>query len=558
MSAVQDMLAPLPEISPEKLTILKAKHSTLNRDVFSEPSSPINEHRGMDFSNHHNNMSSVITRRWSSRAASGARRRSSFLLSHRSEMSEKPHVRLRARVVGSHISERESLFKEKEELLSRVDEMTEMIERVQSEHPQHNHERLRKLQGIYLKLKAVEDDRHHAKDEAHKHHGELCNLLREYTDLKNRYDDSHSKFERSRQEVFSLTDRIKIFELERDKHLHDKNRLQQDFKRAKHRAEESSRELYELTERHERTQRDITKLRESVRIAEEEHDEHHLTIENLRREVKAKVTGWEESDERLADVMLKYEHLKRKVISVKEKLREVETREIDASEFFDRSREDHHLIIIERDQVKEDLHDHRTRDAERHRQINVLEESLRRAEETIASIKAEIHKLTERNKVLIREGDDGRTKHGHLHNEIIELKEKPLIFQADIRTLTDETVETITESHDDSAELEFEIQSLRTLLREAREQKERTISARHTADHERDEYISKYEDKCRELERFEESASAHYHAHSESKGGSRSFTRTVSSGTTLHHNKHSHGDDGHGHSHSHGGGMFSP
>jgi hypothetical protein len=87
MAAVQDVLSPLPDITPEKLTILKLKHSTLNRDVFSEPSSPIGELKGMNFSNQSNNMSSVITRRSSSRAANGARRRSSFLNSHRSEMS---------------------------------------------------------------------------------------------------------------------------------------------------------------------------------------------------------------------------------------------------------------------------------------------------------------------------------------------------------------------------------------------------------------------------------------------------------------------------------------
>lgn len=87
MSIVQDLLSPLPDISPEKLTVLKLKHSTLNRDVFSEPSSPIGELRGMDFSNHSNNVSSIVTRRSSNRASSAARRRSSFLHSHRSEMS---------------------------------------------------------------------------------------------------------------------------------------------------------------------------------------------------------------------------------------------------------------------------------------------------------------------------------------------------------------------------------------------------------------------------------------------------------------------------------------
>lgn len=87
MSLVQDMLSPLPDISPEKLTILKLKHSTLNRDVFSEPSSPIHEHEGMNFSKSSGNMSSSVMTRRTSRATSGARRRSSFLHSHRSEMS---------------------------------------------------------------------------------------------------------------------------------------------------------------------------------------------------------------------------------------------------------------------------------------------------------------------------------------------------------------------------------------------------------------------------------------------------------------------------------------
>lgn len=525
------------------------------------------------------------------------------------------------------VSERESLFREKEELLCRVDELTETLERVQSDHHRHGHdhgerkklleklqlelsvaittiqehktkiadrdrelERTRaelrelralsessriecekmksELESMNVKFGAMKDERDDAKDESNKHRGELRNLHREHTDLKSRYSDLQNKLEISRKEVSSLTDRIKIFELERDEHLHEKDRLQEDLKRAKHRAEESSRELYELTERHERIQRDVTKLRESVRIAEEERDEYSIIIENLRRDVKAKSTGWEESDQRCADVTLKYEHLKREVISVKEKLREVETREMDIKEALERSREDHRLIIIERDQLKEDLHDQRNKDADRHRQITVLEESLRRAEYTISDLRTEIHKVTEQNKALIREGEEGHTKQVHLQSELTELKEKLLIFQAEIRALTDardrhrkevdewrhkyeETVETITESHDDSAELEFEIESLRTLLREAREQKERAISARQAADRERDEFVAKYEEKCREMERFEESASAHYH--SQSKGEGRlSYTRTVSSGTTLHHDKQGHSIDGQGI------GMFSP
>jgi chromosome segregation ATPase len=533
------------------------------------------------------------------------------------------------------VSERESLAREREELLLRVDEVTEILERTQSEHHHHGHElgerkrqveklllelsaaltavseqkkkladrdhdldRVRgeltelrstvlrsssehdrtraDLEALALRLKSAEDDRDHARQDSERHHNELRTLLHEHTDLKSKSTETSTKLETSRKEVLSLTDRIKIWGLERDEHLHEKDRLQEELKRAKIRANEASRDLIELTERHDRVQRDHTRIKETVRAVETERDDFALSIENLRREVKAKAVGWEEAEARLAEVNLMYEHIKREVVSVKEKLRDVELERTELRDSIDRTREEHRLVIIERDQLKEDLADERRRVGDGHRRVSVLEDSLRRTDLTLAEVRSETHTLTERNKVLIRESEDSRTKQSNFTREIGELKDKLVIFQAEIRTLTEardrahrdlddwkqkyeEVTETITEFHDDSGELEFEIESLRTLLREAREQKERAISARHAADRERDEYIAKYEEKCREMERFEESASSHYHAHGRGEGKS-SFTRTVSAaGTTVHHNgksssSHTHG---HGHGSGDGGGMFS-
>jgi chromosome segregation ATPase len=531
------------------------------------------------------------------------------------------------------ISEREALAREREELMIQVEETSETLERAQSDHHHHgyelderkkqveklllelsaafttvsehkkrvadrdrelestraqihelqatvsrsgtDHDRIRaELESLALRLKVAEDDRDHARHDSDRHHGELRALLREHTDLKSKHTESTTKLESTRKEVLSLTDRSKMWELERDEHLHEKDRLHEDIKRSKIRADEASRDLIELTERHDRVHRDHTKLKETVREIETERDDFALTIENLRREVKAKSAGWEEADARHAEVNLKYEHIKREVIATKEKLRDVELERTELRDSVDRSREEHRLVIIERDQLKEDIQDERRKVAEGHRRVSVLEESLRRAELTVTEVRFEVTTLTERNKVISREGEDGRTKHGHLAREIGDLKDKLVIFQAEIRTLTEardrayrdlnawkhkyeEVTETITEFHDSSGELEFEIESLRTLLREAREQKERAISARHTADRERDEYVAKYEEKCREMERFEESASSHYHASSKGDGKS-SFTRTVSTaGTTVHHGgKHGH-SHGHGHNSVESGGIFS-
>jgi chromosome segregation ATPase len=603
--------------------------------------------------------SSSLTRRSTRQVSLGGRRSSSFLQSHRNKMS----TELTSQAEGKFfalmdlmstasreasslkeswsriIAEREALAREREELLIRVDEVTETLERTESEQSHHGHElgerkrqveklllelsaafttvseqkkrvadrdrdlertraelvelqstvsrsgsdhdRIKlELEALVVKLKAAEDDRDHARHDSDRHHSELRTLLREHTDLKSKYTDSSSKLETSRKEVLTLHDRIKMWELERDEHLHEKDRLQEELKRSKLRAEESARDLVELTERHDRVQREHSKIKETVRLVETERDDYALSIENLKRDVKAKALGWEEAEARHAEVNLKYEHIKREVMSVKEKLRDVELERTELRDAIDRSREEHRLIVIERDQLKEDITDERLKTADGHRRISALEEALRRAELHLTEVRSEIHTLTERNKVLVRDGDDGRNKHGHLAREIGELKDKLVIFQAEIRTLTDardrahhelndwkhkyeEVTETITESYNDSGELEFEIESLRTLLREAREQKERAIAARHTADRERDEYVAKYEEKCREMERFEESASSHYHAHGRSEGKSGGFTRTVSTaGTTVHHGgKHSSSGGGHSHSHGHGhgesGGMFS-
>lgn len=67
------------------------------------------------------------------------------------------------------------------------------------------------------------------------------------------------------------------------------------------------------------------------------------------------------------------------------------------------------------------------------------------------------------------------------------------------------------------------------MLREAREQKERAIAARAAADRERDEFVAKYEDKCREMEKWEESRSSWLHSHGHARGEGRS----VSSKTTV-------------------------
>ncbi|KAL6706254.1 hypothetical protein ACN47E_005989 [Coniothyrium glycines] len=639
-----DITAVNSDITPEKLTILKLK-SGFARDVLSEPSSPSGY---QSFNTGRASRRSSFAARSSRQVSGSSRRASTFLQSHRSKMSSeltsqaegKFFALLDLMATASReasslkeawvriIADRDALMRERDDLVVNIEEITETLERKESEYDHHGHEhgerqkqvqtlllelstaltsvtaykkriadkdreietfrteldqlrtsstnsstehdRIRtELDSAYNRLRAVEEERESFRNESEKYHGELRTLQREHTDLKSRHEEDYIKIESTRKELITLTDRTKLFELERDEYLHEKDRISEDLKRHKLRSEESYREFTDLTERHDRLQRDHHKVKEVIRAIETERDDHSLTIESLRREIKAKLTIIEESDSRFNDINLKHEHTKREIVSVKEKLRDIELERSELRDRIERSREEHRVIVIERDQLREDAHDDQRKIEDSHRRIHVLEESLRRAEFNVSEVKSQINILEERNKVFLKEGEGHRNKHGIHEREISELQEKIVVFQAQIRDLTgardrahsdleawkhkyEEVTETITSFDDSSAEFEFEIQSLRTLLREAREQKERAISARHHADRERDEATAKYEEKCRELERFEESASSMYHSqHKSSGGGGRSTTtRTVSSGTTIHNSGHGHSS---GHSHEHHG-----
>lgn len=648
-----DMFPVENDMTPEKLTVMKLKASGLGRDIMSEPSSPTGN-RSFSFASQANgHMATLTTRRSNRQLNSSSRRTSSFLQSHRSKMSSELTTQADGKVFALMdlisnasreaaslkeswariLTERDTLLRERDELMVTVEEVTEEIQRKEAEHSQHGHEhgerkrqveklileltavvaqvsehkkkladrdraleltrhelhelqasvaltvgeheRTRsELEATYARLKVCESERDVARHDSEKHHNEIRALVREHTELKSKHSEIISKFDLTRKEFITINERIKLFELERDEHLHDKDRLNEELKRAKFRIEEATREFTELTENHDRVQRELHKFKETLRSVEAERDDFSFTIENLRRDVKVKVAGWEEADARANEYLLKHEHVKREVVSVKEKLREIELERTELSSVIDRFREEHRLIVIEREQLKQDVHDEHRKVEDGRRRINILEESLRRSEIATAEIKSEILTLTERNRVLYREGEDSRIKQGHLTTEIASLQEQLTLFQTEITNLKydrdrahsdlnawkhkyEEITETVTSYEDSSAEFEFEITSLRTLLSEAREQKERAIQARHAADRERDEYIAKYEEKCREMERFEENASSMYHAHSNANGSrigkTTTHTRVVSGGTTIHNHDAS---SGHAHDHGEGNSLF--
>jgi len=503
----------------------------------------------------------------------------------------------------SHLmAEREGFAREREELMVQIDEISETLERTESQHQHHGRElseRKKEVEKLLLELTAaltavtaekrkvterdlevervrgemqdikltytrthadhdkfkldfealegrlrlIEGERDHARSDADKYRAEVRSLTRDHTDLKTRTVDITARHDGLRKENSSLLDRIRILEREREDFLVEKDRFQEELRKSQHKAEETSRELVSFTERYDRLQRESHKNKETIHLIEAERDDHSITIDRLRHEIKTKAANLEDSENQYADILLKFEKAKREVTTHADRIRDIESETDIARRSLESKTEEHRLVIIERDQHKDDLDDERRKIADRDHTISTLRDSLARAETSLNSVRTEVTTLTDRMTLIVRERDDASSKHQPYITEITELKEKLVLLQGEMRILIeardrarkdlsnfknkyDEMTETITEFQSGSGELEYEIESLRTLLREAREQKERAIAARTTADRERDEYMSKYEEKCRELERWEESRAAYYREHASASSGLNRSTST--------------------------------
>jgi len=240
------------------------------------------------------------------------------------------------------IQERESLSREREELMEQVTEINETLERSESEQHSHGHElaerkkqvdrlvleisralntisdykkkgtdrehellRVRNelqtlrdshshssitheklksdFEAIELRLKAAEDERDHNKRSGDQYQEEFRALTREYTELKSKSTDINFKLETARKEVIASADRLKISEMEKDSFLAEKERLQDLLRKQNIKNDETSLELFEMTEKLEHQLRDFNKFRETIRELESERDKYSNTVDHLVR-----------------------------------------------------------------------------------------------------------------------------------------------------------------------------------------------------------------------------------------------------------------------------------
>ncbi|KAG9696348.1 hypothetical protein KCU95_g526, partial [Aureobasidium melanogenum] len=390
-------------------------------------------------------------------------------------------------------------------------------------------------------FKAMQDDRDGAREDADRYQRSLQRVTQERTEISARLEEVQTNLDTIRKEALISAERIRKYELDQDEKIHEINRLKEELRKSRSR-EESGSELLIISEKFSQSNRDISKLKDTLRTVEAERDELTHIVDVKNREIKSTIARHDEVQTLLLEKTTQLDALRRELSLFEDRLRSAELERDEKHEALEHLREQHKLVIITRDELQNELITAQGKVDAYKRQINLLNETAQKTEQVIIDSRAEITNLNGTVKGLERERLDWQKKNTTLNDQLVELKGRIVVLQAEIHDATgerealreelrrsreelEEVTETITQ--DESAEFEFELENMRAMLREAREQKEQAIAARASADRERDEVYSKYEAKCRELERFEEEAASQMRAIAQSSGSKSSTTTTT-------------------------------
>ena len=424
-------------------------------------------------------------------------------------------------------------------------EYKEMATRLRTE----QEETKRTLEATQLKLVSSEEELSHTRKDAEKHHGDLRSLTQKYSELRAGLTEATSKHESTHKELVSVKQARTALTKEKHEWLHVKSELDESLRKANHKCHEFSSKFEELTKTNEKRVQELHQFKQTVSKVEYEKDELHHSLEELKRKADERHSKWEDAEDRSGKWKLKWEQSERELGSIREEIRHFEVEKSELRETLKKKAEELRVVIVEKDRISADFHTERKKSEEHHRKINLLQETIRRHEASIKERTESIRAFHERIERIETERDGARSKCGDLKIEIEQLHTSITTLKAEVTAVNEkhdgaverlresearyeEMCVTMTEYTEGHGEFEYEITTLRTMLREAREQKEKAIEARNSADHERDEAISRYEEKCRELERYEEQMSEQMRAQAKSSmsasGGSRTVRRFFS------------------------------
>ncbi|KAK1997002.1 hypothetical protein LX36DRAFT_579348 [Colletotrichum falcatum] len=423
-------------------------------------------------------------------------------------------------------------------------------------HIRKGYEELKKTsEEMRLTLVAAEAARADLEGKCGKLRGEREALDLKYTDLQSRHEEVNGHFESANKELVQYKQSNTTLKKEKHELLHKEGELEDSLRKIEHRHDEIRRKYKELEELYEKRKHELKELHETVTRARNEKDEavtavrHEKEeleqyIEKLKREIEEEHGRCEDAEDRCGKWKLKWEHSQREIVSVREEISRIEMAQTEMRETISKKSEELRVLVTEKKRLQEEGERARGRADDNHRQLLLVQETLSHTEALLKKAQEETHAKTERIERL-------ELDHGLARGQVEKLEAEVHAHQTAVASLKmevdglntqcgalrdkcheweqkcEDVYESITEIEEGSSSFEFEISAMRTMLREAREQKEAAIAARNSADRERDQAMANYEEKCRELERLEERMSAQMHEMSQ-RSGSKTVTTTRS------------------------------
>ncbi|KAK6222505.1 hypothetical protein QIS74_04207 [Colletotrichum tabaci] len=418
------------------------------------------------------------------------------------------------------------------------------------------HEELKKTsEQMRLTLVATEAARADLDEKCGRLRGEREALDLKYTDLQSRHEEVNTHFESTNKELVQYRQTNALLKKEKHELLHREGELEDGLRKWEHRHDEIRRKYKEIEELYEKRKHEVKELHETVtRVKTEKeeavtrirHEKEELEqhIERLKREIEDEHGRCEDAEDRCGKWKLKWEHAEREIVSVREEISRVEITQTELRETVSKKTEELRVLVIEKKRIQEEGERAAGRADDNHRQLLLVQETLSHTESLLKKTQEEIHTKTERIERLELDYGLARGQVEKLEAEIHSHQSIVASLRIEVEDLGgqcgalrekchdwerkyEDVYESITEIEEGSSSYEFEISAMRTMLREAREQKETAITARNGADRERDEAVARYEEKCRELERLEERMSAQMHEMSQ-RSGSKTVTTTRS------------------------------
>ncbi|PVH93600.1 hypothetical protein DM02DRAFT_646382 [Periconia macrospinosa] len=364
------------------------------------------------------------------------------------------------------------------------------------------------LQETQLALTSCEESRDRALVDVRKHQSEVRSITQKYTQLHSTHNELTTK------------ESLEVLKKKSNEWMVERGEYEEKCRKHHFHGEELKRKVKEITEEYEAKVQEIVKINQTVSSLEMELSELHRKCETWRSKHEESHQGWDRCQEECGHLKIKCSNFQSEIETLTESIRLIRIEQL-------------RLRITEIEHIEEEKHEHYQRAEEYHRQIQILQETVRRHEITIETKTEEIQTYTERIQETKTECTRYKTRCRE-HEESLQIevaiseRDSCTAKLRECETKYKEVTETITEYEEGGSEWEYEIESLRTMLREAREQKEKAISARNSADREREEAIMRYEEKCREMERYEESMSMHLHEQGHGRrAGGRTVTREI-------------------------------